>query len=250
MASTNYTTGTVVGSAWLNEVDAHVFDDTPPTGTTVHDANKISFVPATGPSTTVQTALRTAQADIDTLETTVAGLPTAGLPVGGTTGQVLTKNSGTNYDASWQDTGTRTIYVPVTLQLGGPDPDGLINYTTTGTWSFVGSALSSSAKRLLYSYGGIRVEYARMVAVWTTASMSNQIRLVHFDDGPANITEIGVITPSATGSPIATSLIVTSGLDALAAASQEKQIGYQVIGDGSSVTLYEIRVEIAYRYIV
>jgi len=42
MATTNFTTGTVIASDWLNEVDAHVFDQ----DATTHTSDHISYTPA------------------------------------------------------------------------------------------------------------------------------------------------------------------------------------------------------------
>lgn len=54
MATTNFVDGTVVQADWLNDVDAHVYDQT----TDAHDAANISFVPAgTIVATTVQAAI-------------------------------------------------------------------------------------------------------------------------------------------------------------------------------------------------
>lgn len=45
----------------------------------------------------------------DIINLTPVTVPSAGLPTGGTTGQVLTKNSNDNYDVSWVDPNIQSI---------------------------------------------------------------------------------------------------------------------------------------------
>ncbi len=61
MADTTFTTGTIITSNWLNEVNDHLYHDTPVSGTAVHTSDAISFLQdGTGASTsvTVQDKLR------------------------------------------------------------------------------------------------------------------------------------------------------------------------------------------------
>lgn len=57
--------------------------------------------------TTMQMSFRASKADMPEVKTAVISLPSTGiengLPIGGTAGQFLKKNSGNNYDVSWAD---------------------------------------------------------------------------------------------------------------------------------------------------
>lgn len=75
MATTNFVNGTVVQADWLNDVDAHVYDQV----LDAHDAANISFVPAgTVTSTTVQAAIEevSAEAAAATIASNVVFTPT------------------------------------------------------------------------------------------------------------------------------------------------------------------------------
>lgn len=145
------------------------------------------------------------------------------------------------------DAGGGTIYVPVTYQLCGPDPDGAIAGTAGGSFAFVGSALSSSSKRIAFQYGSMRCEFARFQVVWTAGLITNEVELVHADDGPTNITQIGSLFPSTTGTPVNSAIDVTSGIDALAVAEVSKNLLWRIRG-GGSYTIFEVRLEVVWRY--
>ena len=55
-----------------------------------------------------------------TKKTLLIGLKGAGLPTGGTAGQVLKKKSATDYDYEWGESGGRTVY-SATLSADGGD---------------------------------------------------------------------------------------------------------------------------------
>lgn len=145
--------------------------------------------------------------------------------------------------------GGGTIYVPVTYQLSGPDADGVLSGTAPANFSFVGNALSASSKRLYLQYGTPRVEYAFFNVIWTSGSTSNEVELIHADNGPTNIVQIGSILASAAGSPVNDGLDVTTGLDNLAQAGVFKNVLWRIRG-GSSYTIYEVRLEIVWRYTI
>ena len=62
MSDTTYVdyTTPAVNAAWLNEINDHVWHDTPVIGTTVHDASKIAYLPdgISAVPTTVRSKLR------------------------------------------------------------------------------------------------------------------------------------------------------------------------------------------------
>jgi hypothetical protein len=94
--------GFAVDMATQAELDAHVTD-----ATAAHAASAIAFTPAgTITATTVQGAIEEVAAE--------AGGGGGSLPAGGTTGQVLTKQSGTDGDADWE--------TPSAGGGGGTDP--------------------------------------------------------------------------------------------------------------------------------
>lgn len=143
--------------------------------------------------------------------------------------------------------GGSTIYVPVTYQLSGPDADGVLSGTAPGSFGFVGSALSASSKRIAFQYGTMRCEFARFQVVWTSGSLSNEVELVHADDGPTNITQIDSLFPASAGSPVNSSVDVTAGIDALCVAEVSKNLLWRIQG-GATYTIFEVRLEVVWRY--
>jgi hypothetical protein len=77
MADTNFTNGTtIIDEDWLNEVNNHVYNDTPVNpATTVHAASNIEVTPSGDlAATDVQAALVELQTDIDTVEADIAAI--------------------------------------------------------------------------------------------------------------------------------------------------------------------------------
>lgn len=108
---------------------------------------------------------------------------------------------------------------------------GALCEQATVTWSFVGQALSANIKRFRFDLGLDFVEDARWVTTWVGYSANNQVRLVHFDDGPTNVTEICVITNPGLSTPISQPVVIKDALNALRTAGVYKSIGFQVRGD-------------------
>jgi hypothetical protein len=138
-----------------------------------------------------------------------------------------------------------SIIAPHTVQLFGPvQAEGALIQTPTSLWEFPGSALTASTKTYWFSdpFPGILSVVWRLI--WKPESTANVARLVYFDDGPANIVPIAYIYGTAAGGPVNVTAIVSPEFQALAANKQYKNIGWQVIGNGSApITVYESRLE-------
>lgn len=98
MATTNFVNGeTVVVADWLNDVDAHVYDQNP----TAHTADKISFTPTVGSGlteTNVEDALNEAGAAIEAVETSVASINAAGISYSNASSGLVATNVQTAID--------------------------------------------------------------------------------------------------------------------------------------------------------
>lgn len=74
------------------------------------------------------------------------GIPGAGVPVGGSTGQILSKNSATNYDTGWIDNFTSDVRQTVKNDSGGTLAKGTVVYVSgaNGTNVLVKAALANA----------------------------------------------------------------------------------------------------------
>jgi hypothetical protein len=134
---------------------------------------------------------------------------------------------------------SRRIYSELCLQrnaqYGVVSPVG-------ATWAWGGDCLSSSTGRMRFDLltDAILI-HAKLLFEWTPnapGAPKSGVRLVHMDDGPTNITEIWAVE-SNTMTPIVSSYDVTADIQALITAGVDKQLGFQVHGDGTnSCTIY------------
>lgn len=139
------------------------------------------------------------------------------------------------------------VAIPMTFNLFGPVQfEGANKGYTRPEWSFIGSALSSSTKLLWLSHGFPCVANARWLVIWNPGSSNNKIRLISFDSGPSNITEIGVINGKDVNTPLAQAILIKDHLNDLVDNRINKHIGFQVSGDGTGYIIYESRVEIVF----
>jgi len=108
-------------------------------------------------------------------------------------------------------------YVRVDYNLFGPDTYQDIDQAgTSSVYAWPGGSLSSSTSPQLALGGGARIAYAVWSVQYQSNNIGNATRLVHFDSGPTNITEITAFaTDPAPGTPVNFSVDVTSALQAL-----------------------------------
>ena len=116
------------------------------------------------------------------------------------------------------------------------------------TYVFIGDALTPSTKWFPFSRGFPRVESAIWKHTWTPNDANTYVRLVHMDNGPDNITQIGEIQSNGSTSPVVETLDFTSVMNELIVAKVDKHLGFQVRDNGSSSSsIYESRLEIVFR---
>lgn len=139
--------------------------------------------------------------------------------------------------------------IATNIQLFGPAQT--TNETVTDTAAapkWIGSVLSGSTHRFPFSRGMAPVASARLLVLWAPRNVSNYVRLVSADDGPSNIVELARVQSNGNMGPTAQAVDVTQALNNLIAAGVDKQVGFQIGGDGLNAwTLYEVQLELNYQ---
>lgn len=162
------------------------------------------------------------------------GAPTIAAPVA----QPATVNTSTH------------LHHPIIYQLFGPvHLQAAMSYPLPPDWRFPGSALTASTVPFSFDFGMLRARWACFRMIWTTDSPLVQARLVHADDGPQNITEMGLIEGRGEGPKVANNqtVDVTKRFNELVDARVYKNIGFQLAGDGlASFILWSARLEVVY----
>ena len=144
--------------------------------------------------------------------------------------------------------GNETLALPVTYQLFGPvQADGKEENTYGTTYVFIGDALTASTKWFPFSQGLPPVQSAVWKHEWTPNDIGTSVRLVHMDNGPANITPIAEVQSDGSMTPVVESIDFTKVMNELIAAKVDKHLGFQVKDDGaSSSSIYESRLEVVF----
>lgn len=140
------------------------------------------------------------------------------------------------------------MILPVTYQLFGPAHTTSSALTAiTGSSVFVGLALTSSTQLLRFSEGLPPVRRAFLRVVWSSRNTANYIRLIHCDDGPTNLTTMKILQGNGSMFPANQGIDITSEFNDLITLGVNKNIGFQVGGDGlNQWTLYEVQIEVEY----
>lgn len=140
------------------------------------------------------------------------------------------------------------MIIPTNIQLFGPaQTSGSAITDTAASPKWVGMVLSGSTHRTLFSKGVLPVESARMLVLWAPRNTANYVRFVSCDDGPTNIVELARVQGNGNMGPSAQAVDITTALNGLISAGVDKQIGFQIGGDGVNTwTLYEVQLEINY----
>lgn len=136
--------------------------------------------------------------------------------------------------------------IPTVVNLFGPaqTPQSVLNGVTAAP-QFVGMALTGSTHWFKFSQNMRPVVDARLLVVWASRNVSNYIRIIHFDNGPANIVEIGRIYGNGSMNPSGQALDFTQNFNNLVTQGIDKHIGFQIGGDGvNQWTLYEVQLEL------
>jgi hypothetical protein len=136
--------------------------------------------------------------------------------------------------------------IPLVFNLFGPvQNEGALVQVPSPEWKWPGTALSASTTRMRFDLDYAAVTFARWVVVWVPGAHASQLRLVNTDDGPKNISEMGVIGGRDITTPVAEDCVITDQLNALRGNHVQKHIGFQIKGDGvTPIKLFESRLEI------
>lgn len=138
------------------------------------------------------------------------------------------------------------MIIPTNINLFGPAHSAACITQKTSAFQFVGDVLSCSTHRMPFSRMA-PVESARMLVLWAPRNVANIVRLIACDDGPSNIVEIARIVGNGNMGPTGQACDIAACLNTLIAGGVDKQIGFQIAGDGVNAwTLYEVQLEINY----
>jgi hypothetical protein len=129
----------------------------------------------------------------------------------------------------------------------GPVPGaGLDVADNGGTYGFM-TATSSNSIAAWQFVGTSRIKYARWRCIMGSTNTGNKARLVHFDDGPANITQIAEVVSNGAGTPVNSAVDVTNTLAALQDGVLDKNIGVQFASvNTTTFTVYKQALELVY----
>lgn len=138
------------------------------------------------------------------------------------------------------------MVIPTCINLFGPAhaADSVTQKSSAFDW--IGTTLSCSTHRFPFSRMA-PIDSARMLVLWASRNTANKVRLVACDDGPSNVVEIARINGNGNMGPSGQSCDITQALNDLIAEGCDRQIGFQIAGDGvNQWTLYEVQLEIHY----
>lgn len=100
------------------------------------------------------------------------------------------------------------------------------------SWVWPGSALTASVNKAWFNLNLPTAQYVRLLVVWNPRGDSgNGVRLVHADDGPTNITELGAVSGSTATTPIVSTLDLTTDWNSLGSGGVAKNLGMQLRGN-------------------
>lgn len=134
--------------------------------------------------------------------------------------------------------------------LFGPNPFGVQQTFGTNEFLWVGHALTPSTSLFNFHLGMPLAERAFWRMDWLPNGGPGSVctRLVHFDDGPLNITEICRIDGrEGDNNPWNSGMDFTAAYNALVIGRIRKNIGYQLygaLGNIKPTTIYLARLEI------
>jgi hypothetical protein len=126
----------------------------------------------------------------------------------------------------------------------GSVPGAGIDVADNGsTYGFL-TATTANVTAAVQFVGTARIVYARWRCIMGSNDTGNKARLVHFDDGPANIVQIAEVVSDGTGNPVNSATDVTTTVAALQDGIVDKNLGIQVsCVNGSVFTVYKQAIE-------
>lgn len=139
------------------------------------------------------------------------------------------------------------VIVPTTVQLFGPvHANGAVSDSAT-TPKFIGNALSCSFHQINFDTPLAEIESAFVRVIWVPGSAGNFLNVVSADNGPSNLNTLGVIPGENLNTPRVSGVYITDQLRALHAGGVMKQIGFQIGGNGTGMTVFEVELQINFK---
>jgi len=137
--------------------------------------------------------------------------------------------------------------IPTRIELfGARGGDGKQFAAGQTTYAYP-TALTASSWAVFTSVTA-KVTSAIFRVVWTPNAVGCGIRLLKFDDGPANEVQVGEITNSAATSPVSAIVDITADLQSIIdTAVAVKNYGWQFKGDGTvGPMIYSVWIDVVW----
>ena len=138
--------------------------------------------------------------------------------------------------------------LPVTYQLFGPAhaADGV---TGINGWQFkhVGSCFTCNTQWIPFEHVVPTPRSVRFLICWIPRNTNTVVRVINFDNGPANIVAMGRMNSNGSMNPACQAMDLTSQFLQLKLNQVGKHIGFQIADDGvNQWTVYEAQLEVTY----
>lgn len=123
-------------------------------------------------------------------------------------------------------------------------PDGRTQ-TPGASYIYPGVATSASFRPWRFDKTLGKIIYAELDVVWTPNAVDSAVRLIHADDGPANVTQIKEVTGLNSATPVNSTFDITTEMQTVQNLGLAKQLGWQIKGT-SSFTVHKVSLVLVY----
>lgn len=111
--------------------------------------------------------------------------------------------------------------------FNNPISNGNAMADNSSTFTYLGNAVSANYMESVPFPHLPWIGYAQLEVIWSTSNINNQIKLIHADDGPANITTVVTLSGDGSSNPIKTYGDCTSVFQGLQNGQLTKNLGVQ-----------------------
>lgn len=126
---------------------------------------------------------------------------------------------------------------PVEYVLYRDAATAIVGAPSGAVFAWPGAALTASTATIHFEYSpGRTILFAQWILAWNpdTGASPTVVRLIHCDNGPNNITELGRATRTNTNTPVVDGVLLTTQIQALSNGGIFKHIGHQTAGNGGN----------------